>query len=468
MVVFPLRPLTSALLPTLLLLLLPTATAASEAAGPIHLTQEDAVQRALAASYALVAIDKRIADAESYAERSGAWLASNPFISGGGSASDSTFDRAVGDSDPSQPPPTKDFVARQFGPSYTFTLQQDFEIAGQRGLRMETAARGLEVTRHERRSTEASVRAEAKKAFAAALFSEAKVELAERAAQLISRVNAAFELKPNGPDSERIAYNSSTMQLYRQRRRVGTAKRASEEALRQLKRVTGIPLELQIEIEGALVARPLELPSYEHLRQGLMDRREDVAAYRALLRRADAELALAQRLAIPDLSLFAFVSRFDGGDGGDETSGGGSLGFNLPLFQPNGPSIPDAISERQRAAKELDDLMALVETNLGTAYGSVQDAAADLESMLNEILPRARENVELQRRRADRGEVESYDTVDYEIDLVNADEELVTAQRVYTDTMIELEKAAALPLLTPVSEGSPAAAGAEQKSSTEE
>jgi outer membrane protein TolC len=218
-----------------------------------------------------------------------------------------------------------------------------------------------------------------------------------------------------------------------------------------------------------LEERPRELPPLRDLLEGLAARRADVAAYRALLARTDSELALAKRLAIPDVSLFGFVSQFDGGNGGNETAGGGSIGFSLPIFQGNGPSIDDAITERQRAAAELDDLVKLVEHNVASAYGTAQDAAEDLRTVLDEIIPRARENVELQQRRARRGEVRPYDTVDQELELVAAEEELVTAQRAYTDALIELEKAAALPFF-PSPAGSPQvkSADADNKSQTQQ
>jgi outer membrane protein TolC len=417
----------------------------------------ETVSRARATSYALAAVDKRVADARTYIDRSSAWLASNPFFSGGASASDSTFERGTNNPDV--------FRTERYGPSYTFTLQQDFEVAGQRSARIRAAERGLDVVISDRRNTEATVDAEAKKLFTAALESDAKVVFAERSTRLIQGVNAGFDRHPES-DKERIAFNSSTMQLHRRRRREGGARRARDEAHRQLKRVIGVPLDMEVVLDGALEQRPRKLPPLRDLMKGLADRRADVAAYRSLLERTEAELTLAKRLAVPDISIFGFVSRFDGGDGDDETSGGGSLGFNLPVFQGNGPSIDDAISERQRAAVELDDLIRLVESNLATAYGQTLDAAAELQTVVEEIIPRARENVELQQRRAQRGEVRSFDIVDYEIELVSAEEELVTAQRVYTDALIELEKAAAVPLVPPdnlAPAAQPASTGEDQK-----
>jgi len=433
-------------------LAVPIAATEDPTPAPLRMSMSDAVNRALSSSYALVAVDKRISDAASYLDRSRAWLASNPFFTGGAAASSDRFtDSSQGEVNSGK---------KGFGPSYTFTLQQDFEIAGQRGKRIQAATSGLEVARNERLSTEATVAAEAKKLFAAALESAAKLALTEQSTKLLESVNAAFERNPTR-DSEKIALNTSTIQVQRQRRREGAARRAREDAYRQLKRAIGLPLDVQITLEGTLEQRPRDLPSYRTLLDGLADRRADVAAYRALLSRADAELALAQRLAIPDVSLFAFISRFDSGDSDIQTSGGGSLGFSLPIFQNNGTSVDDAIRERQRAAAELDDLIALVESNLASAYGLTQDAAADLRSVLAEILPLARENVELQERRARRGEVPAYDVVDYQLDLVSAEEDLVAAQRAYTDALIELEKAAAVPLLVgPADDVSAQAAGA--------
>lgn len=430
------------------------------AAEPTRVTMADAADRALKASYSLVAINKRLTDAQSYLDRSSAWLATNPFVSGGAAASS---DRFFTDSGPGQPPGRE-----TFGPSYTFTLQQDLEVAGQRGKRMAAARRGLEVVESEHRSTAASIRAEAQKAFTAALASDANLALTQRSTELIEQLNAEFDAQP-ARTAERIAFNASTIQMLRQRQRRDSARRARDDAYRELKRITGIPLDLQIVLEGTLEARPRVLPPYGELLAGVGDRRADVAAYRGLVARADADLALARRSAIPDVSIFAFVSRFDSA-GTTETSGGGSLGFTLPIFQDIGPGVDDAVNERQRAAAELADLMVLVESHLATAYALAKEAATDLTTVSDEILPRARENVALQQERVHLGEVRPYDAVDYQLELITAEQELVTAQRVYTDALIDLEKAAALPLWQPETDSArtPETAGDEQQGGTQE
>jgi cobalt-zinc-cadmium efflux system outer membrane protein len=425
------------------------------ASDPVRLTMADVVAHALKSNYQLLAVDKQVAAAQTYLERSRSWLASNPTVTGGGSASDSKFETTL--------PNNQQGPSERFGPSYTFTAEQSFEVAGQRGLRIESATRGLAATQHDRLNTAANVGAEAKKAFAAALAARARAELAERSAKLIQQVNAAFDIASNDTDKERIAFNSSSMQMRRQQRRAASAARERDEAYRQVKRLAGISPELDIQLDGELERRPRPLPPLSELRAGLADRRHDVAAYRSLLDRANADLALARRSAVPDVSVFGFVTRFDGGDD-TETSGGGSLGVTLPIFQDNGPNIPDAISERQRAAAELDDLVRLVDANLVTAYSHALDAADDLTLVIDEILPRAEDNVELQRRRVRRGEVRSLDIIDYDLELVNAEEELVAARRAYTQALIELEKAAGVELLVagPVSAPEPQAASADE------
>lgn len=407
---------------------------------------QEAVQRALESSYSLQEAEKRIATARSYVDRSSAWLATNPHVSAGGAASDSEFTRFR-----TSPDNPNQFVEddERFGPSYTFGLEQTFEIAGQRGLRIEAAQRGLEVAIVDRRSREATARAEVKKAYTAALENDAKLALAVRSTELISQVNAGFDPQKSDTEAQRINYNTSTMQLLRQRRREATARRERNAAYAELKRLAAIPREHEITLLGELESHSRPLPALREMHDGLAGRRPDVLAYRGLLARADTELKLAKRSAIPDISLFAFISRFDGGEDGRETSGGGSVGVDVPIFQDNGPSIADAIVERQRAAAELDDLMRTVEANLGTAYRNCEEAAAELQLIKDEILPRAQENLELQRHRADRDEVTIYDVIDYQLDLVSTEAELVTARRVYTDALIDLEKAAAVTLVGP-------------------
>lgn len=429
------------------------------AAQPTPVTLQEVVRRAVESSYSVIEADKRIAAARTALERSRAWLASNPQVTGGGSASNSEFERLTQDSSGGQ-------ISRRerFGPSYSFTLQQDLEIAGQRGARIEAAARGLDVAIADRRNREASVRAEAKKAFVEALESRAKVALAARATDLIRKVNAGFR-RQDLDERQQINFNTSTMQLLRQQRREAVARRELADAYDRLKRVIALPLEQQIDVKGDLEGLRSPLPPLSQLRGGLEERRPDVAAYRSLLARADADLALARRSVIPDLSVFGFVSRFDGG-GGTETAGGGSLGINLPIFQDNGPSVADAVTERQRAAAELEDLVRAVELDLTSAYRQCEDAAAELHVVTEQLLPRARENLELQRRRAARNEVSEYDVVDYELDLVTTETELVEAMTAYVGALIDLEKAAVMPLVGEAS-GSDAAPRSVQGQQTE-
>jgi outer membrane protein TolC len=186
------------------------------------------------------------------------------------------------------------------------------------------------------------------------------------------------------------------------------------------------------------------------------------------LARADADLTLAKRSSIPDVSVFGFLSRFDGG-GNTETSGGGSLGINLPIFQENGPSVADAVSERQRAGAELDDLVRAAQAELATAYRRCQETADELRLVADEIVPRARQNLELQHRRAEREEVSAYDVVDYDLELISAQSDLLEARHAYTDALIDLEKAAQVPLMGIADDSAATAqpAGADQQGDAE-
>jgi len=107
------------------------------------------------------------------------------------------------------------------------------------------------------------------------------------------------------------------------------------------------------------------------------------------------------------------------------------------------PELLDALAERDRAQYEREDLRRSVERDVRQARRACVSAGEDLELSQSIIVPRSRENLELERRRYERGEVGAAEVIGMLIDSQFAEKEYLDAVQAYNDAWIELEKTVA-------------------------
>ena len=386
----------------------------------LELTLDELVDRALEVSYDVDAARKREDMTQARVDASTALLASNPFVSF--SFWDTTDTRIVNDG------------REGIGPSYTLSVSQTFEIAGQRGKRMEVARRNAEVAAANVASARDSLVIQVRRAFFETLEAHQRVqfayELLHWRRELIKAYRRASAADRNGAEMRASRaegdYAAEKHSLYLQESR--------------LRRLLDVPAGESLVLVGDFEPPQENLPSEEQLVAFALEHRADLAAHRAAAASDEAYLSLNRRSAIPNVTLSGFVSRSDDDDD-DEIQFGASISVPLPVFRTDGPNIREALAERQRSQAEARDVERTVERDVREARYAVVAAARGLQRVRQEILPRARETLSLRDAAFDRGEAGIWELVNAEIDLVEARQEELSAQRIHASAVIELERA---------------------------
>jgi cobalt-zinc-cadmium efflux system outer membrane protein len=384
------------------------ALRATAAAEPLRLTMDEVVQRALAAGQDTASLEH----ARAQLERSKAWLPANPFFGAGGGTN-----------------------SQQNTPAnYLFFLSQEVEIAGQRRARMAAAESGVEQASWSQRSAENDVMASAKTTFVRVLAAAARVTIAEE------NLEAAAEVLQAAPgtrasDEERVERNTATAQEVRARRELAVAEQLHADALGSLRQITGIPAMQALELVGALRTEAAALPPPTELIERAHQTRADLIALRHAVDTSAHEVDLQSRERIPNVTLFGSVSRFE-----NDTLVGGDIGVPLPIFQSGTPAVQEAAAERSRMERELRSLERSIDTEVLEAHRACAVAAGSLQAYQAEILPRLRENLEIEQRLYRHGKLTLSELIGYRLELLSARREHIDILEAYNAALIELER----------------------------
>jgi len=400
----------------------------SVAAEPLRLTMEECVSRAVAASLDLSASHKDIDVAQAALERSRAWMPGNPFFSGGAQHSNA------------------------FGPNYVFLLSQEIEIGGQRAKRIAAATEGVEKATWEQKAAEQTLIATVKTAFIQALVSADRVTVAQQGVDTASELANELAQGTHLSEAQRLDLNVARIQESRARRELVIARCGHDAAVTTLRRFLGLPHEQEIHLLGTPRTQVQQLPPSPQLIDQALRQRPDLAAMHHDLQRADLQLGVTKREAIPNLTLSGTVSRFEG-----ETLAGGDVGLPIPVFQRKAGDIQEAAAERSRTRLQTERLEQTIAQEVADARRACVDAGEDLQTQQGDIVPKSEENVQLERRQYERGAVTSSDLIGLQIDLLTARRDYLDAVETYNASLIDLERLIGGTIETqPVNDTSPA------------
>jgi cobalt-zinc-cadmium efflux system outer membrane protein len=318
--------------------------------------------------------------------------------------------------------------------SYFFFLQQELEIAGQRGKRIDAARQGVEEKTWEQKHTQQVLAATVKSTFVHALINGERLV---RAQQHLDATRAlAEELTPKGAtnDVQRIDRNNAQILQVRAERGAAATERQRDDSLSTLRQLTGIAPHQPVDLVGAPRSE-FALPALETLVARALRDRPDLVAARHAAQKADLEVSVQERARIPNITLFGSVSKVE-----KDVLFGGDLAFPIPVFHSGSTEVMEAVAERTHATAEQTKLERSVEDEVAEVYRTVQVAADDLTAYKTLLVPLYEENLEMEHRLYARAQTDVSSVMDSESDLFGVRGEYLDALERYNDALIELER----------------------------
>jgi len=322
-----------------------------------------------------------------------------------------------------------------FAPNYSFSVSQEFEIAGQRSARMNAAQQEVEKATWDVKTAERTLAATAKTAFIHALISIERVTAAQQGVDATTELLHIHEQDKATSDVQRIERNQARIQAARDRRTLSWAEHGRESAFTALRGLLGLPIDQAIVLTGAPQTEVRPLPSDAALITRALDRRSDLIALRHSVEHADLQLALVRREGIPNVTLSGNYGRFEA-----DTFGGGDVTVPIPIFQRKAPEVHEALAEYERTNLQVQNLERSIAREVLEARQTCTTTGIDLQMQQQQIVPLSEENLEIERRLYDRGAVDTSDVIGLQIDLLTARHEYLDALEAYNTALIELER----------------------------
>jgi cobalt-zinc-cadmium efflux system outer membrane protein len=315
---------------------------------------------------------------------------------------------------------------------YSVLVVQQFEIAGQRGARIDAAAAALEATEAQVLALRADVAARVRESFGRALAAEQRVQLAAVAIAVAQEgVNAAEERFRAGA-AALLEVNTARVEMGRVSRDRGNAERRRAEAFADLHLLLSLdPLETVTLQEEQVSDEPVPGPA-ELVQEALANRGEMKASRRAL-DAAKAEARLASREWIPSPRIGVSSSHEQESNA---TIVQGVVSFDLPLFNRNKAARGVAASRVAQSETALEATDLRIRQEVLTALARVQAARSAADGYASDVVRAMQENMELVTESYRAGKIDF-------LQLLVIRRQTLEARREYIDVLEELNAARA-------------------------
>ena len=313
--------------------------------------------------------------------------------------------------------------------NYEVRLSQEFELAGQRGLRVDAARSGWEKALLNIRDRERILIAAVKDAFARALAAKRKVDLAEEAVKLQEELVASATVKFQTGDISALEQNLADVELGKARRDRMLAERERREALLGLQEVLGMKPSADFTVEGELPSEIPAIPDKEKVREADAPQRSDVQSATAEVQQAKAAMKLAGREAIPSVTVSGFYNRDTG-----LNEAGVMLSFPLPFFDRKQADRKEAAAKAGQALIRQASLERIVVREIEEAHANLVAAVEELNLFKKDVLGKAMENLSLMNLAFKEGKFGFF-----EVRLAQKD--TIDAQFAYLESQVRLQLA---------------------------
>jgi cobalt-zinc-cadmium efflux system outer membrane protein len=334
--------------------------------------------------------------------------------------------------------------------SLALGISQEFFLAGKRDKRLAVAERELEAYRWQLADRERALREEVKTAFYDAILAEQRLSLTERSIALNRQLLEVTKDRLAAGDIPELEMNLVKVELTRSEGGRIDVERALLQSRARLLTLMGLLPGESPAISGVLDSEPSLTKSLVDLKQLALGKRPDLKALETEKSRGDADIALSQAEAIPNLTAgLAFrrdtTSMEIGGVEGRDTAYtiGVKLSIPIPVFDNNQAGIQEARARRSSTERRLTATTRNVEREVETAYASFLNAGKVLALYRSDIIPQLEENLKLTQEAYRLGEVGILSVIQEQKKFFEVSDGRLTALHALQTAFVRLESAAA-------------------------
>jgi outer membrane protein, heavy metal efflux system len=325
-------------------------------------------------------------------------------------------------------------------PQPTAAISLELEIAGQRGKRIEEAEQNLAKTKALVADAERLTKARAEYAFYQAIYLQQRLELMQRIEDLNLRLRDASMVRFHSGETPKLEANLAALRYDQSRRMTLLARRDYEDGLRALQRVLGMRPRGVIELSGSLAAHAPEVDP-ERALEVAMANRPDLRANDYEIQRVAADIALTQRLIIPNPIITGFAQRIANAPGEFIRVLGGTVGVSIPLFDHKQAELTALHGQQRSAAYERVATQLTVEQQVRDALAAYDAAREVVQLFDSDAVGRIQESFGLIEGSYRSGKTGLIELIVAENDLVNTDSSYLDSLWDYQVARIGVETA---------------------------
>jgi cobalt-zinc-cadmium efflux system outer membrane protein len=274
--------------------------------------------------------------------------------------------------------------------NYGFKLSQEFEIAGQRGVRIDVAEKELARVKAEIRDKERILISDVKDAFARALALKKKSGLARENVRLNEELLGYTKVKYEAGEVSGLDVNLSEVELSKAKKELLLAERQYRESRLVLQGLLGLSPDVSFAIEGDLPSEAPALPDKEALKALALSHRPDSKAAAFEMEQTESALELVKKEAFPNITLSGFYDRDD-----RRNALGLEISVPLPFFDRKQAEKKEAIAKAEGTKIRAAGLKKTIEREVDQAFNDIASAIEELSLFRKEILVKAAENLAL-------------------------------------------------------------------------
>lgn len=312
---------------------------------------------------------------------------------------------------------------------YLISLSQEFEIAGQRGLRINIAEKNLSRILLEIRDKERTLTYDIKDTFARALASKTKKDLTKEVLHLQEELLEFTRIKFQAGDVSALQVNLAEVELSKAKRDLLEAEREYGEALLTLQGAMGVKPDPLFSVEGELSPDAFSLPDKERLKPLVASQRPDLKAASIEFDAARTVIDLVRKEAVPNLTLAGYY-------GQDEKRDliGFTFSIPIPFFNRKQAERREAIARAEQARIKRIGVERIIEKEFEETYANLRSSLEQLSLYKKEIVSKTLENLGLLNLAFKEGKIGFFD-------VRVAQRETIDIQFSHLDTMLKARRA---------------------------
>lgn len=306
------------------------------------------------------------------------------------------------------------------------SVSQALWTGGKRGSGRAAADARIKAAREELDYLRTSVAARTRRAYLQVLLAHEAARTAQRLVELTREVASFARRRLEAGEATEMEVNVATIGVGRARSELAQAQRDRARARLTLAELLALDPRHELRVTGRLKPVALELPERDALLQRSLERRRDLAAAARTMVAAREELKLADRQAIPNLTVTGFYNREESAD-----IAGIGLSLPLPLLHRYSGEQQAADARLARARLKRDALQQQVRREVLEAVADYRAAREQVEVLGGNTLGAAEKNLHLTRIAFQAGKVGAPA-------ITSAQDNLLDVRRTYLNALDEL------------------------------